>query len=163
MHSDDASLLQETIAHFQEVARQNRFPENYAVAHDTSRCLICHPERIAMDPFAIYLEVVTQSIKIRRPKLDEGLVDEINGDLAMQGKAQRVSIESLACGAPEDLAAWAGWIREALTTGLDLLSIHSTSSQEFALEDAEARGLDGLVEAKVAELMDFQKAGRNAA
>jgi len=77
MTREQESLIQYTVSHFEDVARQNRFPENGSIAHDTERCLICHPERAPLPPFAVYLEVVAQSVKVRRPSLDQELVDAI--------------------------------------------------------------------------------------
>jgi hypothetical protein len=155
--SEQSHCLAYSIAHFQEVARRNRFPENNLVEHEAGRCVICHPELAPLEPFAAYLEVVAQSVKVRRPRLDRGLVDEINKDLALVGSEARVTLESLAAGDEEGLGYWSDWIREALTTGLDLLSIHSPTSLEFSLEEAEEDGLGALIREKITEIMDFQK------
>lgn len=157
---EQTELLSYTIGHFQEVARQNRYAENNLVEHDTDRCLICHPELIPRNPFVTYLDVVTQSVKVRRPRLDEGLVDEINKDLDLMGSSARVSLGSLEEGEEEHMTYWRDWIRDALTTGLQLLSIHSATCSEFSLEDAESGGLEKVVEEKIQEIMDTQKANR---
>jgi len=158
MTPEQKASLAYTISHFQEVARQNRFPENNKVDHDTHRCVICHPELLPLDPFETYIDVVAQSVKVRRPRLDQGLVDEINKDLDLMGLSVRVSVDSLLAGEANDVQYWSDWIREALTTGLDLLSIHSATSSELSLEDAESRGLGGAVEDKTREIMNYQKA-----
>jgi hypothetical protein len=157
MTPEHEAILAYTVSHFQEVARQNLFPENAAVEHDTDRCVICHPELLPLEPFAIYLEVVTQSVKVRRPHLDQGLVDEINNDLTLMGLPGHVSIESLRRGEPESVQHWRNWLRDAISTGLGLLSIHSATSQEFDLDEAEAGGFTPLVARKVDELIDCQK------
>jgi hypothetical protein len=157
MTSEHAAILAYTVSHFQEVARQNRFPENAAVDHDTVRCAICHPELLPLEPFAIYLQVVTQSIKVRRPHLDQGLVDEINNDLTLMALPARVTIESLRRGEPDSVQHWRSWLRDAISTGLGLLSIHSATSHEFDIDEAEAGGSGPLIDLKVDELIDFQR------
>jgi hypothetical protein len=157
MTPDQRAKLSYTIAHFQEIARLNRFAENGAFDHDTDRCVVCRPDILPQSPFATYLEVVTQSIKIRRPRLDQDLVDEINKDLALMTISDTISIESLLAGEKNALRYWIGWIHDALSTGLGLLSIHSDTSREFDLEEA---GQEELVEAKVKELMEYQRANR---
>jgi hypothetical protein len=151
------STLSYTIEHFKEIARQNRFAENNRVEHQEDSCLICHPERLPADPFVVYLKVVAEAVKVRRPCLDQGLVDEINSDLRLMGESGQISRESLLEGEGTALRYWSGWVREALSTGLGLLSIHSNTSLEFALEEAEDRGLGGIVEDTVKEIMAFQK------
>jgi hypothetical protein len=151
------SLLVDTIDHFKEIARQNRFAENSSFDHETHRCLICHPQSFPVDPFVIYLKVVTEAIKVRRPRLDEGLIEEINSDIEFLGEPGRISRESLLADDPQALRFWSGWVREALATGLGLLSIHSKTSLEFTLEEAEERGLSHMIEARVKEIMAFQK------
>ena len=108
--------------------------------------------------FHTYLEVVTQSIKIRRPALDEGLVEQINGDLAMAGEARRLTLDALLSGVSEALDLWKAWIHEAMATGLGLLSVHSDTSLEFDLDEAEEQGHAALIEEKTGELMEFQRA-----
>jgi len=157
MTSEQRDIFSYTILHFQEVARQNRFPENSTVEHDVGRCAICHPELLPLDPFVIYLEVVTESVKVRRPRLDESFVDEINKDLALMDSSFRVSGESLLAGERKSVQCWSAWIRDAITTGLDLLSVHCKTSREFSLDEAEDQGWGELVENKVQELITYQK------
>jgi hypothetical protein len=154
---EERSALMYTIEHFKEIARQNRFAENRAFGHETDRCLICHPELCPVDPLVFYLKVVTESIKVRRPRLDQSLVDDMNHDLELMGESERVSREALMEGDPKALACWSGWVREALGTGLGLLSVHSSTSREFTLEEADMRGLGHIVEVRVKEIMAFQK------
>lgn len=157
MMPEKLTFLSYTIEHFKEIARQNRFAENNRVEHQEDRCLICHPELFPDDPFTVYLKVVTEAVKVRRPCLDQGLIDEINGDLELMGESVRITRESLLEGEGTALRYWSGWVREALSTGLGLLSIHSNTSLEFALEEAEALGLGQVVEAAVKEIMAFQR------
>jgi hypothetical protein len=157
MTPEQRSLLSSTIEHFKEIARQNRFAENSSYEHDTSLCLICHPELFPTDPFAVYLRVVTEAIKVRRPRLDRSLIEEINSDLEFLGEADRISMELLLDGDRKALEFWSGWVREALSTGLALLSVHSRTSLDFTLEEAEERGMSPIVEAHVKEIMAFQK------
>jgi hypothetical protein len=157
MTPEQWSFLSYTIGHFKEIARQNRFAENNTFEHEIDHCLICHPELFPADPLVIYLRVATESVKVRRPRLDQSLMDEINNDLEFMGESGRISKESLLEGDPSALRYWSGWVREALATGLGLLSIHSSASREFTLEEAEERGLRHIVEARVKEIMAFQK------
>jgi len=156
MTADQDAMLGYTVAHFQEIARQNRFAENASIEHDTGRCGVCRPELLPLEPFFIYLEVVTQSVKVRRPRLEQSLVDEINKDLILMQLPSRVSLESLRSGDPEAVQIWKSWLRDALSTGLGLLSIHSPTSLEFDLEEAEAAGFESLIREKVEELMTYQ-------
>jgi hypothetical protein len=151
------SLLARTIEHFKEIARQDRFAENRSFEHGANFCLICHPEFFPVDPFVVYLRVVTEAIKVRRPRLDQSLLEEINSDLELLGEPGRISMQSLLEGDREAFRFWSGWVREALTTGLGLLSIHSDTSLEFTLEEAEGRGFRHIVEARVNEIMAFQR------
>lgn len=89
--AEQMDCLEYTVLHFQEVARQNRFAENSSIEHDAERCVICHPDLVPQDRFLTYLHVITPSVLVRRPCLDQELVDEINGDLAMGGEEYRVS------------------------------------------------------------------------
>lgn len=157
MTPEQGSFLSYTISHFREVARQNRFAENSFIEHDVNRCVICHPELLPLDPFEIYLEVVTQSVKVRRPRLDEDLVDEINNDLALLDQTFRVSLQSLEAGEARAVQCWSDWLRDALSTGLGLLSIHSSASYDFALDDPQAGGWEDLIESKIVELLNYQK------
>jgi hypothetical protein len=146
-----------TIEHFKEIARLNRFAENGSFSHDEGKCTVCRPGLLDVAPLAVYLEVVTESIKVRRPGLDEALVAEINKDLEFMGEAGDLSKSALLAGEPRALNAWSGWVREALATGLALLSMHSSTSREFTLEEADARGQGRLVEDCVNEIIAYQK------
>lgn len=157
MTPEQTERLSYTVSHFKEVARRNRFAENNKVEHDEKRCVICHPELLSLDPFETYLEVVAQSVKVRRPRLDGDLVDEINKDLDLLGLDFRVSVDSLLSGDQNAVSYWSDWIRDALATGLGLLSIHSKTSMDFSLEEGEERGLGGAVESRVQEIMSYQK------
>lgn len=161
MSHEEESILAGTVSHFREIARLNRFAENAAFAHDAERCAVCRPGLLPMDPFAVYLDVVTQSIKMRRPRLDQDLVDAINGDLALMGESFRTSLEAFESGEPDASACWRNWLRDALATGLGLLSIHSSSSLEFDLDEQEEKGFNGLILAKIRELMEYQKNNAN--
>jgi hypothetical protein len=154
---EESTFLSYTVEHFKEIARQNLFAENNRVDHEEVRCLICHPESFPGHPFAVYLKVVAESVKVRRPCLDQAFVDEINSDLELMGEPGRVTRELLMEGDRSALQYWSGWIREALSTGLGLLSIHSGSSFEFTLEEAEDQGLGRDIEATVKEIMAFQR------
>ena len=151
MTPERTSCLTYTISHFQELARRNLFPENNTVPHDTDRCVICHPELLPAPPFLTYLDVVTQSVKVRRPRLDQTLVDEINSDLALAGDTRRVTLEALQAADVAAVGMWKDWIRSALTTGMELLSIHSSTSQEFDLNE-QADVMEETVESKIDEI-----------
>jgi len=153
----EKALFTHTINHFQEIARQNRFPENGSIPHDRERCVICHPELLPLDPLVIYLEVVTQSVKMRRPRFDEELVEAIRGDRALLGEESSLSLADLRAGIPPALAELNNWLREALTTGLELVSIHSPTSREFSLDDARSPEWTALVAAKIEEIIAYQK------
>ena len=149
-------LLTYTIAHFEDIARKNLFPENNKVPHDIGKCLICHPELLSEEPFAIYLEVVAQSVKVRRPAWDAELVNTINSDRELMGLPPSLSLMKLHARDPEALATLAAWLRDAIDTGLELLAIHSSNSLEFCLEDATTKELQTLVDDKVAEIIACQ-------
>jgi len=51
---EQKALLDYTISHFEDIARQNRFLENSTIRHDTKRCVICQPELLPLDPFTTY-------------------------------------------------------------------------------------------------------------
>jgi hypothetical protein len=157
--AEQISCLQYTVSHFQEIARQNRFAENSTIEHELSRCVICHPDLIPQAPFLTYLDVVAPSVMVRRPRLDQDLVDAINGDLAMMGEDHRVSIEFLEAGDDRAKQSWTEWIRSALATGLGLLSVHSSTSIEFDLDEAEEQGFGPAIERKVQEIMKEQREG----
>ena len=146
-----------TVSHFKEIARQNLFAENNKIAHDVGRCAVCNPDIAGRDPFSVYLEVIVESVLVRRPRLDEALVDEINGDRAMAGLRTDVTLRRLIEGDPDALDSWAAWVREALAAGLGLLSIHSHTSLDFDLDEQEATGNGPLIESKIRYIMDRQK------
>jgi hypothetical protein len=153
----EQALMECTVSHFEEIARQNRFPDNFAIEHDASRCLVCHPEQVSEDAFTLYLEVVARSVLVRRPKLDPDLVEAVNEDLALSGEDYRVSFDSCAAGEEQSVHAWKDWIRSALATGLGLLSIHSPTSRDFDLEEEEAGAGGRLIEEKTAEILTTQR------
>lgn len=157
MTPEEWASLMCTIEHFKEIARQNRFAENRSIAHEANRCLICHPECCLIDPLVVCLKVVAELVKVRRPRLDQGLVEAMNGDLELMGESPRLSMDALLEGNPGAFQCWSEWVREALATGLGLLSIDSSTSYEFALEEAQARGLRPIIEARVKETVAFQK------
>jgi hypothetical protein len=156
---DHRDLLSRTVSHFKEIARLNRFAENRSFEHDTRRCLICHPELVPLEPFLVYLEVAAESAKVRRPRLDVSLVAEINSDLALLGVPDRVTVESLLAGDVPGTMRWKDWLRDAIATGLGLLSVHSETSREFDLEEAEVGSLGEWIQWKINHLMEFQKSG----
>lgn len=156
MTPEQQSCLAYTVSHFQEIARKNRFAENGSFEHETDRCVICRPELLPWSPFAVYLEVVTQSIKVRRPSLDAELVEEINRDISLAGLSGLVTLESLLAGEKDAVEHWIAWTRDALATGLGLLSVHSPASLEFDLEEEDGAGSADLIKEKVKELMDYQ-------
>jgi hypothetical protein len=158
---EERACLEYTTAHFEEIARQNRFAENATVTHDEARCVICHPDRIRQDPFRTYLDVITPSVLVRRPRLDQDLADAINEDLAMEGEAYRVTLAALQSGEERALWAWKAWLRSALATGLGLLSVHSATSLDFDLDEAEAQGMGVAIEDKVNEILIAQKETAN--
>ncbi|MGA7878459.1 MAG: hypothetical protein WCA08_22555 [Desulfoferrobacter sp.] len=157
---EQKALLDCTISHFEDIARQNRFPENSTIQHDTKRCVICHPELLPLDPFTTYLEVIIPSVMVRRPRLDQSLIDQVNNDLALVGSDERVSLGDLQCGDAAALDLWRDWLRNAVDTGLELLSVHSAASREFNLEEAEEESWGELINAKIEELMAYQKQDR---
>ena len=159
MTREEAAIFEETVAHFEGIARANRFPENADIPHDVFRCAVCHPELIPLDPFAVYLEVAARSIVTRRPALDDTLVAVLNEDLALAGSAARVTREALLESDEDALGVWRTWIFEALQTALDLLSVHSATAHAFSLEEAEENGLGHLIEQKIREIMARQREG----
>jgi hypothetical protein len=162
LNSDQLSCLEYTKAHFKEIARQNRFAENSAIEHDASRCVICHADLIPRNPFLTYLDVITPSVKVRRPRLDQALVEEINGDLAMLGEDFRVTLELLKDGDERSTECWRDWVHTALATGLGLLSIHSPTSLDFDLDEEREAGMEAAIEDKVREIMNDQLMAREA-
>jgi len=158
-NDEQPGCLEYTITHFKEIARQNRFAENNSIDHDAARCVICHADLIPRDAFLTYLDVITPCIKVRRPRLDQGLVDAINEDLALLGEDFRVSLDSLRQGDEASRQCWMDWIRTALVTGLGLLSVHSPTSLDFDLDEKEDRGMGSAIEEKVQEILRAQLAG----
>ncbi len=159
MRTRQAQLIDATVAHFQEIARQNRFAENGQIPHDSEKCAICHPEKVEMNPFHLYLHVVTQSIKVRRPRLDADLLAQMNEDLSLMGVTENVSLEQLLAGEQKALQVWEEWIRDALSTGLSLLAVHSADSLEFDLEAEEEAGSRDLIDSSIREIMEHQRHG----
>ncbi len=185
MNEQEARCLDYTVEHFKNIARENRFPENATVSHDADSCLICHPEKTSLPPFFVYLQVAAESVKVRRPQLDERLVEAINDDLALLGRDPCVTLQALlsenerAAGAwrqattsrgvpdaavstrPTTAAgAWRGWIVDAINTGLALLSIHSPTSLEFSLDEPGVPEAGALIQATVADIMRYQMRNR---
>lgn len=156
MTPDEEFLLAGTMAHFKEIARQNRFAENGTIEHTGSTCLVCHPELVPLDPFVVYFDIVAEAVKVRRPRLDRELAAEINGDLELQGESIRVTLEDLAEGEEKAVRSWLAWIKDALSTGLGLLSVHSRTSLEFDLDSPEAQRWGNLIESRSKEIMAHQ-------
>jgi hypothetical protein len=148
-----------TISHFKEIARQNLFAENNKVAHDPARCVVCNPGMIGREPFPVYLEVIAESVLVRRPRMDEALVAEINADRAMAGIEPNVTLRGLLDGNNDMLGSWAAWVRDALAAGLGLLSIHSPTSLDFDLDEQEALEHGPLIAAKIRFIMETQANG----
>ncbi len=146
-----------TVSHFKEIARLNLFAENGKIAHDVGRCAVCNPDIAGRDPFSVYLEVIVESVLVRRPRLDEALVDEINGDRAMAGLKMNLTVMSLLSEDVDSLDSWAAWVRDALAAGLGLLSIHSPTSLDFDLNEQEAIGHGPLIQSRIRYIMDRQK------
>ncbi len=151
-------IIDYTVAHFMEIARQNRFAENSRIAHDKERCGICHPEKTGMEPFRFYLHVITQAIKVRRPCLDEDLVEQMNEDLSMMGISETVSLEQVIEGKPNAVDAWKSWAWNALSTGIALLSMHSDTAHEFDLDEEEEKGRGEWIQSSIREIMEHQRA-----
>lgn len=143
-----------TIRHFQEIARANRFAENASIPHDATRCLVCHPEQGGTDAFCTYVDIIARCIPVRRPRLDAELVAAIREDLQWSGATLDVTVEDLRARKPSAMEAFHLWVRNALETGLELLSVHSPTSLAFSLEDAEGdEGRLLFVEEKIQEIM----------
>ena len=149
--------IQYTISHFKEIARQNRSAENATIAHDRDRCVICNAALAGPDPFPVYLEVIVEAVLVRRPKLDEALVAQMNSDREMEGLSGDITIARLLRGDQDAVETWASWIREALATGLGLLSIHSPASLDFDLDEQESAGYGALIESRVRYMIETQK------
>jgi len=145
---------EETIRHFQEIARANRFAENAAIPHDSDRCLVCHPEQCNEDPFRVYVDLIAHCIPVRRPRVDTDLVDAIREDLQWTGQSVDLTVEDLQRRQPAAMEAFRFWIRNALETGLELLSVHSATSLSFSLEDAHGQpGREAFVDTCIQRIM----------
>ncbi len=137
MERKETTALEMTIRHFQRIAQENRFAENAAIAHDTDQCLVCHPNRCDDDPFKIYVDIIAHCIPVRRPRVDSDLVAAIAEDSEWSGEKISCTVQDLLERRPQALKAFRLWIRNALETGLELLSVHSSTSLSFSLDDAE--------------------------
>ncbi|MGC8490357.1 MAG: hypothetical protein ACP5SH_01345 [Syntrophobacteraceae bacterium] len=151
--------LRYTISHFKEIARQNRSAENADILHDRDLCAICNPDAAGPDPFPVYLEVVVEQVLVRRPILDDALIAELNSDREMAGLEKDVTASRLLGGDPDAMESWVGWVRDALATGLGLLSIHSAQSLDFDLDEQEEAGYAPLIESKIRHIIKAQKKG----
>ncbi len=149
--------LSYTISHFKEIARQNRFAENGKIAHDRGRCAVCNPEIVGQDPFSVYLEVIAESVLVRRPELNAALAAEINRDREMEGLEPNLTPRSLLNGDGDALDSWSAWVFDALATGLGLLSIHSPTSLDFDLHEQKEIGYGPLIQSKIQQIIDRQK------
>lgn len=153
--SDDP--VQYTISHFKEIARQNLSAENAGIAHDRDRCAICNAGVAGPDPFGVYLEVIVEQILVRRPKLDEALVAELNSDREMAGLEKDITAARLLRGDKDAMDFWVAWVRDALATGLGLLSVHSPASFDFDLDEQEMAGHGQLIASKIRHIIETQK------
>jgi hypothetical protein len=160
--TDENDPLRYTISHFKGIARRNLFAENNKIAHDAGRCAVCNPGITDRDSFSVYIEVIAESILVRRPRLDEALVAEINADRAMAGIKPNVTVRHLLEGDRDMLDSWAAWVREALAAGLGLLSIHSPTSLDFDLDEQEALGHGPLIASKIRFIIERQVNDRRA-
>ena len=95
-----------TISHFKEIARQNLSAENASISHDRDRCAICNRGVAGQDPFATYLEVVVEQILVRRPRLDEALVAEMNSDRELVGLEKDITAARLLGGDKDAMEFW---------------------------------------------------------
>ena len=55
------------------------------------------------------------------------------------------------------LDSWVSWVREALATGLGLLSIHSPTSLDFDLDEQESIGYGPLIDSSIQHIIAQQK------
>lgn len=162
MKKPDPQALEVTLRHFQKIAEENRFAENAAFPHNTECCLVCHPERAGGDPFQTYLDIVAHCIPIRRPRLDADLIAAIREDLLWAGQTVTVTLEDLQSRQALALQAFRLWVRNALETGLELLSVHSPTSLSFSLEDAQGiPEREAFVEACIDRVMDHILTGKS--
>lgn len=128
-------MVRYTIGHFVKLARENRFPENGRIPHDTTKCLVCNHEQIQGDARSFLLDLVLECISERRPKLDDDLVEAIKEELAMQGVNSMIDWKDLVEGSPEAFEAWKIWAWNAINTAFDMLSMHGDSTPYLQLED----------------------------
>ncbi len=149
--------IQYTVAHFKDIARKNLMAENGSISHDRDRCAICHAELAGPDPFPVYLEVIVGAVLVRRPRLDEALVADINSDREMVGLESDLTLARLLRGEKDAMDSWVLWVREALATGLGLLSVHSPTSLDFDLDEQEEAGYGELIESKIRHIIEAQK------
>lgn len=162
MDRKDTAALEATIRHFQQIARDNRFAENASIAHDTDQCLVCHPDRCGGDPFTTYVDIIAHCLPVRRPRVDADLVASIAEDAQWAGFSAAFSLQDLQERHATAMEAFRLWVRNALETGLELLSVHSPTSLSFSLEDA--RGIperEAFVEACIERVMDQILTGRS--
>jgi hypothetical protein len=100
---------------------------------------------------------MVESILVRRPKLDADLVEQMNSDRQMLGLEGDITVARLMRADPDAVESWVEWTRDALATGLGLLSIHSPASLDFDLDEQEAAGHAELIESKIRQIMERQK------
>lgn len=158
MTPEEQARFDYTLKHFKEIARQNRFPENDKIEHDRGRCVVCDPDRVPMHPFALAVEIMTECIQVRRPKLDRELVALLNDDRRLMGLEGDLTLERIFAGDEEAVSAWRDWVHEALDTALSLLSLHADKAPDYSLDDAEELGMEEFVEEKVDDIMAHQRA-----
>ena len=151
--------LEYTFSHFKEVARQNLMAENAGISHDRERCAVCNAGLAGPDPFPVYLGVITEAVLVRRPKLDEALVAAMNSDRELEGLDGDITVARLLSGDEDALGSWVQWARDALATGLGLLSVHSPTSLDFDLDEQEMNGHGQLIESKIRHIIETQKKG----
>lgn len=155
MDKDTPTAREMTIRHFQDIARTNRFAENASIPHDTDFCLVCRPDRCGEDPFKVYVDVIAKCIPVRRPRLDADLVEAIREDLQWAGQTVSLTVEDLLTRRSSALEAFRLWVRNALETGLELLSVHSPTSLAFSLDDVDGQPeREAFVEACIQHIMD---------
>ncbi|ROR03268.1 hypothetical protein [Desulfosoma caldarium] len=162
MDRKDTQAFEATICHFQRIAKENRFAENASIAHDTDQCLVCRPDRCAGDPFTVYVDIIARCLPVRRPRLDPDLVAAIAEDAQWAGLSTSFTVQDLKDRRATAMKAFRLWVRNALETGLELLSVHSPTSLSFSLEDA--RGIpqrEAFVEGCIERVMD-QILGENS-
>lgn len=128
-------MVRYTLDHFTKLARENRFPENGKIPHDTTRCLVCNYEQIEGKPESFLFDLVVECIAERRPKLDEDLVEAIKEELTMNGIDGEINLKDLIADSPEAFQAWRIWAWNAINTAFDMLSMHGKSTPYLQLED----------------------------